>query len=65
MVYWLELCAFTAKGIGLIPGQGTKIPVSSVVWSKKKKKKKNLRVLSTQRLCVLCKVGCTASKKAL
>ena len=25
-VQWLELRAFTAKGPGLIPGQGTKIP---------------------------------------
>ena len=26
MVQWLGLCAFTAEGSGLIPGQGTKIP---------------------------------------
>ena len=32
MVHWLELCVFTAEGTGLIPGQGTKIPVSPVVW---------------------------------
>ena len=26
VVYWLRLCTFTAKGAGLIPGWGTKIP---------------------------------------
>ena len=26
VVQWLGLSAFTAKGVGLIPGQGTKIP---------------------------------------
>ena len=26
VVQWLELCAFTAKGLGAIPGWGTKIP---------------------------------------
>ena len=26
MVQWLRLCASTAGGMGLIPGQGTKIP---------------------------------------
>ena len=25
-VQWLRLCAFTAEGVGSIPGQGTKIP---------------------------------------
>ena len=25
-VQWLGLCTLTAKGLGLIPGQGTKIP---------------------------------------
>ena len=29
VVKWLELCAFTAEGLGLIPGQGTKIPQAS------------------------------------
>ena len=26
MVLWLELCASNARGMGSIPGQGTKIP---------------------------------------
>ena len=26
MVWWLGLCAFTAEGLGSVPGQGTKIP---------------------------------------
>ena len=26
VVQWLRLCAFTAKGLGLIPCQGSKIP---------------------------------------
>ena len=42
-VQWLELCAFTANGSGLIPGQRTKIP--QAVWhgqtNKKHKKAKN------------------------
>ena len=25
VVQWLELCAFTAKGTGSVPGQGTNI----------------------------------------
>ena len=25
VVQWLELCAFTAKGMGSIPGQGTNV----------------------------------------
>ena len=32
---WLGLWAFTAKGAGLIPGQGTKIP--QAVWCDQKK----------------------------
>ena len=34
-VQWLALHAFTAKGLGSIPGQGTKIP-PAVVWPKEK-----------------------------
>ena len=26
VVQWLELCVFTAEGLGSIPSQGTKIP---------------------------------------
>ena len=35
---WLTLCASNAGGVGLIPGQGTKIP-QAMQLSKKKKKK--------------------------
>ena len=44
MVQWLELSAFTAKGPGSIPGQGTKIPQALHGGQKKKKKKKKRRV---------------------
>ena len=47
-VQWLGLRAFTAEGVGLIPGPGTKILGSHVVWPKiklKKKKKTRLVVL--------------------
>ena len=37
MVQWLGLYAFTAKGLGSIPGWGTKIP--QAVWCGQKKKK--------------------------
>ena len=37
MVQWLELCAFTAEGLGSIPGQGAEI--SQAVWCSRKKKK--------------------------
>ena len=40
VVQWL-LCAFTAKGPGSIPGQGTKI--RQATWFGKKKKKKSKR----------------------
>ena len=36
VVQWLELCAFTAKGPGLVPGQGTKIPKAVQCCQKKK-----------------------------
>ena len=45
-VQWLGLLALTAKGPGLIPGEGTQIPqatwqypTSHMVWPKKRKKK--------------------------
>ena len=38
MVQWLGLCAFTAEGVGSIPGQGTKIP-QAVQWDQKKERK--------------------------
>ena len=39
-VQWLGLRAPTAEGVGLIPGQGTKIPQATRRGQKKKKKKK-------------------------
>ena len=38
MVQRLEFNPFTARGLGLIPSQGTKIP--EAIWSGKKKKEK-------------------------
>ena len=38
-VQWLGRVAFTAKGPGSIPGQGTRIPTSCSVWPKKKETK--------------------------
>ena len=37
VVQWLELHAFPVQGLGLIPGQGAKIPQS--LWHSQKKKK--------------------------
>ena len=36
VVQWLGLCAFTAEGMGSIPGQGTKI--LQAVWCDQKEK---------------------------
>ena len=36
MIQWLDLCAFTAEGLGSIPGGRTKIP--GVAWYSQKKK---------------------------
>ena len=43
VVQWLRLCTFIAGDVGLIPGQGTKIP--HAMWSKinNNKLKKNKR----------------------
>ena len=45
VVQWSRLCAFTAGGAGLIPGQGTKIPTCCGMVRKnkdtKEKKKRN------------------------
>ena len=38
MVQWLRLYASTAGGVGLVPGQGTKIPYAMQLSQKKKKK---------------------------
>ena len=38
VVQWLGLHAFTAEGVGLAPGWGTKIPQAAQCGQKKKKK---------------------------
>ena len=40
-VQWLGLHAFTAKGMGSIPGQGTKIPQATQYSKNKTKENKN------------------------
>ena len=37
-VQWLRFGAFIARGLGSVPGQGTKIPQASLCSQKKKKK---------------------------
>ena len=39
MVQWLRLRASNARGVGSIPGQGTKIPHAALHHLKKKKKR--------------------------
>ena len=45
VVWWLEIHTTIAKGMGLIPGLGTKIPQAA--WPQKKKKKKKKESTST------------------
>ena len=40
MIQWLRVCAFTAEGVGSIPGQGTEIPQAASGAKKERKKKK-------------------------
>ena len=47
LVQWFWLWAFTAEGLGLIPGWKTNIP--QVAWhGKKKKKKKNVATMTQE-----------------
>ena len=39
VVQWLRLCVSNAGGVGLIPGQGTKIPHICLAVGQKKKKR--------------------------
>ena len=41
VVWWLEIHTTIAKGMGLIPGLGTKIPQAA--WPQKKKEKEKER----------------------
>ena len=52
MVQWLGLRASTAGGVGLIPGQGTKI--MHVVWQKKKKKSSHHKERKKKRIPPVC-----------
>ena len=42
VVQWLGLCASTARGMGSIPGPGTKIPQAARCSQKKLRKKRNV-----------------------
>ena len=48
MIHWLELCASTARVMGSLPGQGTKIPYDT--QHEKKKKKEGGRERNTAQL---------------
>ena len=48
VVQWLRLCTFIAGDVGLIPGQGTKIP--HAMWSKTNNKELKKREENT-KLC--------------
>ena len=61
-VQWLELCAFTTRGMGSVPGQGTKI--LQALWRSQKKKKLNrkefiwFRTRSLLRSIAVCCGSC-------
>ena len=46
IIQWFELCAFTAKGPGSIPGQGTYSPSMHLELEHEKKKKNFLYIHS-------------------
>ena len=48
--WWLEIHAATAKGMGLIPGFGTKIPQAAWPQKKEKKERKHLNSIPSQSL---------------
>ena len=57
VVQWLELRAFTAMGLGLIPGWGTKI--MQAVWhSTARKKKYQLTIFLDFVFCLLSVYSC-------
>ena len=45
MVQWLGLGAFTVVGPGSVPGRGTKIPEATQCGQKKKKERKEKKIL--------------------
>ena len=44
MADWLGLGAFTAKGMGSVPGQGTKIPQAGQCSQKQQQQQKNVHI---------------------
>ena len=62
MAQWLGLCAFTAKGTGSIPGQGTTIAQAAQHGQKKPKQNKIYSVTFQQRLCSACRRPTRLSK---
>ena len=54
MVQWLKSCISTAGGVGLISGQGTKIPHATKKKKKKIRKKKVKKNLHGDRLSLIC-----------
>lgn len=46
-VQWLRLCSSTAEGVGMIPGQGTKVP--HAVQPAKKREKKEATISDSSR----------------
>ena len=53
VVQWLRLCTSTAGSLGLIPGQGTKIPHAMQCQKRGKKKKRLLHLAESPRLSKL------------
>ena len=45
MIHWLELCASTARVMGSLPGQGTKIPYDTQHEKKKKEREREKETL--------------------
>ena len=53
-VQWLRLPASNAGDVGLIPGQGTKIPHAEQHSQKKKKERKNQKSVSRLPTLIAC-----------
>ena len=46
-VQWLRLCSSTAEGVGMIPGQGTKVPHAVQHGQKEREKEKKKKKEAT------------------
>ena len=44
-VQWLELCAFTAEGLGSVPGWGTEIPQAMWHGQRRNSRQKNTQII--------------------